>query len=85
MKTVTLAMLLTVAALTACDTGNKTPKTSEGGTTSPTVTMKPGEKATAVPSSSSAAQAERGSGTTATTSAGTTTSNQTTSTGGTTR
>jgi hypothetical protein len=85
MKTAYIAILLTGVALAACDSGNKTPKTAEGWTATPSVAVNPGEKSDSASASGSSARAERGSGTTATTSAGTTTGDQPTSTGGTTR
>jgi hypothetical protein len=88
MKITAIALLVLAAgAMGACnrDAANKTPKTAEGGTTTPSVPVHAGEKANTVTGGGAAAQAERGSGTSATNSAGTTTSGGPTSTGGTTR
>ena len=91
MKTTFIAAFLAVAALSACDRGSKTPQTRESGTATPSVPVKPGEKADTATGGGASAQAERGSGTSATTSSGTTTGGGTTaggqgtSTGGTTR
>ena len=91
MKTTCIAVLFSIAALSACDRGSKTPQTQESGTATPSVPVKTGEKADSATGGGASAQAERGSGTSATTSAGTTTSGgttaggQATSTGGTTR
>ena len=88
MKTTLIAAcIVSLVALAGCDrdAANKTPKTAEGGTATPSVAVNPGEKADTASASGSAAQAERGSGTSATNSAGTTTTGQSNSTGGTTR
>lgn len=90
MKALPIAVFIAVAALSACD-GSKTPKTSESGTTTPSVPVNPGGKADTVVGGGASAQAERGSGTAATNSAGTTTGGgstaggQSSSVGGTTR